>query len=487
MDLLYVILIFALIILVIIIFVYKASSVNNLSSRRTPDVKSENQVQISRAMDSILSGNVVDAADVKSGAGNPSFSYQIPINPPYNTSFNRPFLPVGSGPSRLQTINNAPVIINSVATSIPKMLGGMGPLSLPFPIANIPQQSISQVIPPQVIPLQSTVQALPLQTISQVIPPQVVSLQPTAQTLPPQQPTIVEIKDEPQNIIVASDKSDVAVSEATGCSRSVDFRSASTPIIQRPERKYQPVKVSTPIKINRRTNHKPNSIIDACSFADATLKLFGNGKILRIIDSSRSEKGKNDELEITNFSITRENLLITHIRSAGGHLYSISNKNLYILDMSSYDKKKWLWKKCSWAPSGIIDMGVTHDEKHLWLHRFIEKSVKDDLDGNVGNFGYLYDTSEDEKILGVSTRSPKIYQLPEKVKRVYGNDAETYIDIEHDTCIARLHNGENITIYDQVCEAVLDHNNLVIPIKPKELGKYSGVRLINWEPLYIKS
>ena len=252
----------------------------------------------------------------------------------------------------------------------------------------------------------------------------------------------------------------------TGCSDHIEIGSESTelsnatsftpfaPIDNSPNKGY----------ISRSCdNATDRNVIDVCSYSDSVVSLLANGNIIKEVKSCDS-KG------IEKISI-KNNIKIGSLSAFDGRLYGVSNGTLFALDNSTYTLKKWLWYQCSWAPIGIIYMNATLMGDHLWLQT--------DTDGMLYNKGLQIE----ERITLDKLNENGIHNR--NVKRVYGLDKKTYINIRTSTCDGTLF--PSMKYIDNICDAVIDNYGELTVVKRDQLKDISGVRMVNWVPYYLRN
>jgi hypothetical protein len=218
---------------------------------------------------------------------------------------------------------------------------------------------------------------------------------------------------------------------------------------------------------------RTDRVIDACSFSDSIVTLINDGTIIRkpeASDFSSDASSSKTDTTVTSqrgsIRISNNIIGLTRLEPFNGYLFGVSNGKLYKLNNTTYRSKNWTWELCAWAPTDITHTSSTHDGNHLWIQS--------------GNNGYLFNQALNKSQHSLSKSSTN------KIKRIYGLDHTIYIDIEQDTCVAHLTSKNRHTSYNNVCSALVDHEGAVIPIKASDNNQYSDVRLINWEPYYIK-
>lgn len=383
-------------------------------------------------------------------------------------------------------------------------------------ISTQPQQPM---IPQQ--PIQST---QPHQTQQPIPSPKpIVSTQPQQNVISSPKPITL-----PQPVItlkhtmvdIKSGPSTDNTSAGTGCSGSFDFRSGSTApsaSIEEHDKGQQQVDnsaKSSPIvtigikpyiknqqssqKQNNHRSHKQNDqhslpkhteskygrtdrVIDACSFSDSIVTLINDGTIIRKPEASDFSSDTSSSKIDTTVTSQRGSIRIsnnitglTRLEPFNGYLFGVSNGKLYKLNNTTYRSKNWTWELCAWAPTDITHTSSTHDGNHLWIQS--------------DNNGYLFNQAEIPTFAsqGLNKSQHSLSKSSTKIKRIYGLDHTIYLDIEQDTCVAHLTSKNRHTSYNNVCSALVDHEGTVIPIKASDNNQYSDVRLINWEPYYIK-
>lgn len=194
-----------------------------------------------------------------------------------------------------------------------------------------------------------------------------------------------------------------------------------------------------------------DSILDACSYSDSTLYLKKDGVIVRETSSTR--------ITVTstyNGSVAR----ITRLESFSGYLYSVINGKLCQLNNQTYLSNTWSWVSVAGCPLDVTHTSHTLDDKHLWIQS--------------ASVGYLYDSE-----LNVVSE----YKASGK-KRTYGADAGRYIDIDEARGFGYIMpDKKKVT---DVYKATLTYHGEIIALNKKDMSLYRDVKLVNWEPYYIK-
>jgi len=187
-------------------------------------------------------------------------------------------------------------------------------------------------------------------------------------------------------------------------------------------------------------------VIDVCSYSDATIFLLNNGNIIC--------ERENNKKKMTN------NIILIRITSFNGYLYALGkDKLLYILPNDLFFSDIWIWNPIDWTPSEIIHISSTYNSEFLWIQTL--------------DTGYLYDDI-DHLILECNNY---------KLKRVYGRNNETYIEIDNDKHTATIYPGKKIV--ENIYDATLSYYDDLMPIKMNERNTYRGVTIVNWNPYFI--
>lgn len=192
-----------------------------------------------------------------------------------------------------------------------------------------------------------------------------------------------------------------------------------------------------------------SSVIDVCSYSNATVFLLADGNIIcEIVDTKRRYRAAN-------------NIILRRIVSFDGYLYGIGKDNiLYTLPNKSFPTTNWFWTRVNWAPDMIKHISTTHSSSHLWIQTYTK--------------GYLYHSSakvafETEYING---------------KRVYGRDVDHYIDIDSVKFTGAIY--PNKMLVNNIYDAALSYYDEIIAIHPNERDQYNGITIVNWQPYYIR-
>src|SRR3990167_369647 len=252
---------------------------------------------------------------------------------------------------------------------------------------------------------------------------------------------------------VLSASSTNETSAKTGCSAEFDA-------LSQPSTMHSSDTVSTPFYktasgyMARAPTQKKGSmpVSDVCSFSNAILALLSDGNIIKEFPDGN---GGTERVRIQSHPVKLERL-----EPFGGYIYGVSNGKLYKLDSSTYSTKKWKWVECQWAPFGIIHTSSSLNDKNLWLQ--------------TSNHGYLYNSDlEQRESVPISGKL-----------RVYGTDNLTFIEFDPNNC-----SGVVMPVgvkYSNMCGGALTYHGDVISIRPDQRKLYSGIRLINWVPYYIR-
>lgn len=144
-----------------------------------------------------------------------------------------------------------------------------------------------------------------------------------------------------------------------------------------------------------------------------------------------------------------------------GYLYGLSkNGVIYGLCNEHFSVNYWIWKKINWCfIKNIYHLSSTLNGSHLLIQ--------------TKNKSYLYD------------RNHQYEKIKTKYKRIYGKDINCYLEIDekYNQCHLYFNNKLDKTM-KHIKNAMLDHQNNIHFIK--ENDKYINVKLINYEPYYIK-
>lgn len=213
-----------------------------------------------------------------------------------------------------------------------------------------------------------------------------------------------------------------------------------------------PCEIDSPFKRVRkdmmmsRGDTKQSPAIDVTNYSNSTLALMKNGNIMRETDDSRE--------------IVANNINLRRLEGFNGTLYGISvDGRVFSLNNDTFDTRKWMWNLASF-PTGVVHTSATHDGRHFWVQ--------------TADTGLLYDRS---------LRIKEKADMTNK-KRVYGNDRETFVEIDTTNNTATLQPNDE-TIPD-VAGAVITHDNTLKILKPRQTRLFSDIRLVNWTPAYIK-
>jgi hypothetical protein len=208
-----------------------------------------------------------------------------------------------------------------------------------------------------------------------------------------------------------------------------------------------------------------HTIVDACSYSNATVYLLQDGDIICEIDSDiKTEIEQRPRIfhksETKNRYRSSNNIHLVRITTFDGYLYGLGfDKKLYTLPGNFFLTAHWIWKLVPWAPLNITHISSTYDVSYLWIQTFSD--------------GYMYNAS-----------GQLLHKMPYKdLKRMYGRTMNHYIDINPMKYNVTVY-PENVVL-DDIYDAVLSYYDEVIVIHPSERNKYRGITIVNWRPYYI--
>ena len=189
----------------------------------------------------------------------------------------------------------------------------------------------------------------------------------------------------------------------------------------------------------------PRGVVDIMVHSTFTIKIMGNLCI-------RCEDNGNSRMIVSNIQIITVN-------SFGGHIYGVSNGKLHILPPEQFVNSRWYWKQCEWSPSDIVHTSITNN--HMWLQTPV--------------VGYLFDI--EMKLIDQVNINGNY--------RIYGNSIGIYTDYDPLACTAVKHFNGNLEMLNDVCTGMFDCRNNLVTIGKKDINKYSGLKMINSEPVFI--
>jgi len=187
------------------------------------------------------------------------------------------------------------------------------------------------------------------------------------------------------------------------------------------------------------------NIIDCCSYSDENLFLYKEGTIIC--------QTRDEERQI------HCNRHLKRLFVFDGELYGLTKSTLYVLSMNYYNTCYWVFSKVKWAPSSILYVNVTLDEKWIWIQ--------------TDQKCYLFD-SHDKKI-----------KYDCDYKRVYGVDQHTYLDFSISSQCHITINGKMVETVNDVISGVIDCHNQITFLYVDDQYLYKDIRIVNYKPYYI--
>lgn len=131
----------------------------------------------------------------------------------------------------------------------------------------------------------------------------------------------------------------------------------------------------------------------------------------------------------------------------------------YVDDINNPNFRTWTWKASSWAPQDINHITTTLDNNNLWIQSYKYNNT---------NRGYLYDYNTDNIKL--------IRNIPiGNIRRIFGNNINTYIDINPNNTAIRYPNGEMI---QDIVDGLLMENGELIRVTPDQSNNIRHIRII---------
>jgi hypothetical protein len=196
-----------------------------------------------------------------------------------------------------------------------------------------------------------------------------------------------------------------------------------------------------------RDDERQSPVVDVCSYSDVNLALRRDGFIIKETSDGKRERVAN-------------NVRLKRLDSFGGMLYGISAGNrIFRLNNDSFYSRKWLWDLADFPP-GIVHTSATIDGEHFWIQ--------------TADTGLLYD--RDLRVVDRASMN--------RIKRIYGNTRDIYIDIDTESHTAMLYPQQ--TSIPDVASAILTHDNQLRILKPSQTNMLSDIRLLNWNPVFIR-
>lgn len=192
-------------------------------------------------------------------------------------------------------------------------------------------------------------------------------------------------------------------------------------------------------------------VVDACSFFSSVIFLLADGQIVR-------REGQLDTQVASNIQAFR-------VTSFRGHLYALGSEAgavaaLYVMDNAELSTGQWQWRLCTWAPTNLYHFSSTLDGKYLWLQ---------DTER-----GYLY-----------TQAGSLLQQAATTLRRVYGKDNESYLEIDSTAFTARVQPSGYVL--SSVADALLTYYGEVAELSVGDSAVYRKLVLINWKPYYLQN
>lgn len=186
------------------------------------------------------------------------------------------------------------------------------------------------------------------------------------------------------------------------------------------------------------------NIIDCCSYSDENLFLYRDGSIIC--------QKHNQERKINC------NRHLKRIVVFDGEIYGMTKGDLYVLSMDYYDTCYWVFTHVKWAPSNVVYVNVTLDEKCIWIETH-KKCYLFDCHNNKTKYDCRY-------------------------KRVYGLNKKSYLDFSDNQCRITINNKMVETVND-VTTGVIDCHNQITFVYVDD--QYKDIRIVNHKPYWINN
>ena len=190
--------------------------------------------------------------------------------------------------------------------------------------------------------------------------------------------------------------------------------------------------------------------IDMCSFSNMTLALNADGRIVAQSAGAASRYVNN-------------NVQLQRIFSYNSYLTGLTVDGIIVyLDQDQVTGNNWVWKRYANMPDHITSCSVTLNQKYLWLHN------------SASRHGYLYSGSN-------MIEQKDRYSL----RRAYGLDKDTYIEIDDDRRTALVQpTGQQFT---DVYDAAIAYPDKISILRHDQRSLYRGIAIVNWQAMYIKA
>ena len=192
---------------------------------------------------------------------------------------------------------------------------------------------------------------------------------------------------------------------------------------------------------------KNEDIIDVINYSDTIVYLYKDGTL---------SSGK----ELHSDTPIATKLRFSGLAIYDGYLIGLSNGKIYNLDTDTYENSRWKFIK------------------------YLEVNNVERIGSTLSGEAFYYQTKD--TIMLITSNGTKSTPFPSDMKRVYGYDVETYIDINLVQKTAVFYpSGKK---YEDVLDAVIDtHGNVITLTVSDGITKgYSGLKMVNWNPYHLK-
>jgi len=199
-------------------------------------------------------------------------------------------------------------------------------------------------------------------------------------------------------------------------------------------------------------------VIDAVAVGSRRFYLLRWGDIISVRDTDVNsdllvEKIKNSiSSMVAGIKSIADLLKLRRIVVFYGHIYGISEGDIFILNTDSFDTCEWQWIRMINWPSKVIDISCSVDGLLMWIA--------------TAKGGYK---------VSVKGKPEKVYKKP--YTRRYARDQHTYAELRPVNTLRVYENDSIKAEYSNIRDACYDHNQILHVLSCKESGYYA-IRLV---------
>lgn len=192
--------------------------------------------------------------------------------------------------------------------------------------------------------------------------------------------------------------------------------------------------------------NEDSGIVDVINYSDSILYLYSDGRIR-----------KHNQYISTGHKFSS---FVVY----DGYLIGLSKSKLYRLSTETYENSEWKFKP------------FLVDTKGSEIMR-----IRSTLDGN-----YLSIQTSDKLITIGTSGSRDIMDYNINTRRIYGYSIDKYIDINVLKKSGIDYLGKN---YENIVDAIIDYdgNIKVLTVQFALKNSYAAMRIVNWEPYYLRN